>query len=75
MPDVPLECSNCHGTNVTAHYQHIVPGASINHHWMEFPAMGPVPTGVPHPDPCPTDDNLSAAVYTQCNDCGFIQPW
>jgi len=72
---MPTECSNCHGTNVTAHYQHVVPGTSVNHHWEKFPSDGPIPTGAPYPDPCPTDDTSCNAVYTLCNECGHIQPW
>lgn len=71
------QCSSCNHTNVSAHYQHFAPG--INHQWDKSPSEGPSPTGAPHPQPCPNDNlqgpdiPLYPAVYTQCNDCNYVQ--
>ena len=67
----------CTCTNLSAHYQHIDPGAAIDHQWDKTPSEGPSEQSAPFDQECPLDAAPTGikypAVYTYCNRCGYTQ--
>jgi hypothetical protein len=71
MAGTKLVCGKCAGTNTIAKYQH----AHVTPYTWEKPAWGPTPTGLPFPDPCPTDGVSCQAIQVRCANpgCGWVK--
>jgi hypothetical protein len=61
-------CKDRTDTTVTYRHSH----GPLSRQWIQ-PGVGPTPTGVPHPQPCPDDGVSCSAVKIKCNSCGWTK--